>query len=452
MLRHLRHHSRTAVSDVRDFRRAEESADGGTEAEQQLQIRMIKIHSERHHAVTGKRLEYRVEWDPTALAKVAESGVDPTLNVGAGFDEALDEDEAVGSDDAELVPASPYQVSLAALAANEGGSCPPSPTKRKAKPPPDPYSPVRDWVLADRLAATRHGQALIEEYCSKTAGKKAACTAAAKTKAAKQAQAKQPGIDGVFSSQKATGSLKLPPKEKGLLKLPPKEKGLLKLPPKDKGLLKLPPKEPDARRATSSSAALPSSTEDSAAPSTLPAKRPSTSNTPERLSLPKRTFGRTQSGPATLGSSSPPQPPPPMPAPTAPAQRARLRVGSQTAAPARRNSVNFDEDDSDEADCSLPDAMELLRSIADPNRGRGPAESSSCDSSPDVVLSKRQAARARMQASAAKGSSTTFTSRRGGQSNEGDDGFEIVVSAAVTARAKARGARKSDAIILSDSE
>lgn len=503
LLRHLRQYSRTAPLDPRD--RHEEGGSAGLEVDD-LDLPLIKIHSERRHAITGQRLEYRLEWDPTALAQLAESGVDPVLNVGPGFDEPLDPTEEPSpsrdeddNDDEDLVPASPYATSLAALQAQAGreaeaeaegegagdeeggnhGPCPPSPSKRKARPPPpDPYSSLRDWVLSDRLAATSRGQELIDEYQARIRGKKKKGT---QSKVKAKAPANQPCINALFPAQKSASSNS---SSSSALKLPPKEKGLLKLPPKEKGLLKLPSKEVTAPPPGCSSSSS-RKEEDIAA---IPTKRPSqgdcdaaSSSSPGRLNLlPKRTFGRTQSGPATLGSTPPPRS---QPVGSRNAQTTMAQTQTQTQRQrqtmARRSSFDVDvdvalhetnDDDEEEADCSLPDALELLRSIADPNR-RAALEASSPDSSPDVVLAKRKGRRgggggsathacahARSGESSAPismGSSTTFSSRS-------DDGFEILLSAPAPAPTTAmarkvgglrvRGGRKSDAIVLSDSD
>lgn len=183
-----------------------------------LQLEMLKIHGERRHAGTGQLLEYRLEWSPRPLAEAAEKGIDPLLNVGPGYDEDFPEDMPPPSQSSsrhttdaedteeELPPCSPYGLNLVAP-----GGCPPSPSKRKAKPPPNPYSNVRTWILADRLVANEVGKSLVEDYrqalLSKEKAKSSKKTTTAKTKPAAMKRAAGAGytrIDSIFSSRKGS--------------------------------------------------------------------------------------------------------------------------------------------------------------------------------------------------------------------------------------------------------
>lgn len=292
---------------------------------------LLAIRSERRHASTGSLLEYRVEWDPSRYARLAEKGIDPMLNVGPGYDEDFPEDmpnpsqasvrSSPDSDSDEAPPCSPYGLTL-----GTADGCPPSPSRRKAKSPPAPYSSLRTWILADRLEDSVRGRQLIREYTEGLAAKKTK-SKASKTKSTTKATGRQTtltgrtrsgpaatqrSIDSVFSSQKASTSRVMAPAKPKSTQPRPAQAALSDSEASDQAPVAPITNKPLARPASR----LSSSESDSA-----PARRSGPPSSPHRptssqnrgppasplkqtllnFSPSPRTFSRTQSGPATLG-------------------------------------------------------------------------------------------------------------------------------------------------------
>ncbi|CAO1622697.1 unnamed protein product [Jaminaea pallidilutea] len=450
-----------------------------------LDIELVQVHSERRHQATGLLLEYRLEWNPRHLALEAEKGIDPLLNVGPGYDEPFPEDNEGGSSTSRV--ASPMSgASEAEEDEDEEAAMPPSslygwtpsPSKRKAKPPPDPYSHLRTWVLAERLLSTPRGRQLVDEYRQAKAGgsKK---PRAKKTSARAALPASQRTIDSIFFTQK------------------PSSKPSSNMVKASKGSAPKPPTAP----LTYANPATP-----------VPSQKDQAG---DALQLPSRSFGRTQSSPAaTMGvpveagaldtitsrrrgsvaslfddDCFPPyrsdhasedddnsvlcvSPP-----------RRSLRVRGQEALPSSSQPAPRSPNKED-PDCSLPDAMQMLKDMANPHRRSAMMlSSSSVDSSPDVAASKQKQTQKRMKRIARpdlrEGSSPphgsksavaqhredadltedaktatkeTSQSRSFTRFRPRDKASPTALGTSAVNGARRRGGRKSDAIVLSDTE
>lgn len=130
-----------------------------------LTVTLLQIHSERTHPDTGKMLEYRIEWDPSSFARAAEKGIDPFLNVGPGYDEPFPDGSS--SERQQLVDPEDEEAADFALGFSQSKGDTESTTElraRKTRSLPDPYSSLRSWVLAERLRSTTPGRSLIQDY------------------------------------------------------------------------------------------------------------------------------------------------------------------------------------------------------------------------------------------------------------------------------------------------
>lgn len=153
LLQNLRNRSAVARSEkeVRSFyncegadfscrRVADDSATG-------LGAILFKIHSECTHATTDNLLDYRVEWDPSFFARVAQKGINPMLNVGLGYDEGFPNEPAashprrMGSADNAVMHchaiSNELPLSYGLILSSADGEDVELQSTRKAKPPPD---------------------------------------------------------------------------------------------------------------------------------------------------------------------------------------------------------------------------------------------------------------------------------------------------------------------------
>ncbi|CAO1626541.1 unnamed protein product [Sympodiomycopsis kandeliae] len=247
-----------AVRELRRLQMVEEEQNRNKTSGENLESRypLLTIHSERRHITTGNLLEYRVEWDPTPLAQAAQAGIDPLLNVGPGFDEpypddyvppstrfanepllscqhanaphragsragsrspmATSEDDTSTEED-ERPPRSPYGITLSTGQGDDEEEDPPPGKQRTARPPPDPFSSLRSWIISDRLESCTSGRTLIKEYKDRLANKGSKKRSGSVNKRPLPPRpANQPPINVLFRPEKTTTARPIAPaKEPG---------------------------------------------------------------------------------------------------------------------------------------------------------------------------------------------------------------------------------------------